>query len=89
MQIVRRVVIPQAIPPIIPALGNYLIALFKETPLLSSLAVVEVMQRAKIIGAESFRYIEPISLVGAIFLAMSLLAAAAVGWLARRMAIAR
>ncbi|MGE0871666.1 MAG: ectoine/hydroxyectoine ABC transporter permease subunit EhuD, partial [Kofleriaceae bacterium] len=29
----RHVILPQAIPPIIPAMGNYLIAIFKDTPL--------------------------------------------------------
>lgn len=70
------VVLPQAIPPIVPALGNYLIALFKETPLLSAIAIVELLQTAKIIGAETFRYNEPITLVGLILLALSLVSAA-------------
>jgi polar amino acid transport system permease protein len=71
----RDVIIPQAIPPIIPALGNYLVALFKETPLLSAIAVLELMQTAKIMGSETFRYTEPITLVGLFFLAMSLISA--------------
>ena len=68
----------QAIPPIVPALGNYLIALFKETPLLSAIAIVELLQTAKLIGSETFRYVEPLSIVGAFFLAMSLCGAAAI-----------
>ena len=60
----RDIIIPQAIPPIVPALGNYLVALFKETPLLSAIAVLELMQTAKILGSETFRYNEPITLVG-------------------------
>ncbi|MGE0008972.1 MAG: ectoine/hydroxyectoine ABC transporter permease subunit EhuD [Parvibaculaceae bacterium] len=71
----RDIIIPQAIPPIVPALGNYLVALFKETPLLSAIAVLELMQTAKIIGSETFRYTEPITLVGLFFLAMSLVSA--------------
>ena len=71
----RDVIIPQAIPPVIPALGNYLVALFKETPLLSAIAVLELMQTAKIMGSETFRYTEPITLVGLFFLAMSLISA--------------
>lgn len=74
----RRVIAPQAIPPVVPALGNYLIALFKETPLLSVIAVVDLMQTAKLLGSESFRYTEPITLVGAFFLGFSLVAAALV-----------
>jgi polar amino acid transport system permease protein len=72
------IVIPQAIPPVVPALGNYLVSLFKETPLLSAIAVLELMQTAKIVGSEYFRYLEPITLVGLFFLGFSLLAAAAI-----------
>lgn len=67
------VVLPQAIPPVIPALGNYLIAMFKDTPMLAAITVMEMLQTAKLIGAETFRYLEPLTLVGAIFLAVSLL----------------
>jgi polar amino acid transport system permease protein len=84
----RDVIIPQAIPPVVPALGNYLVALFKDTPLLSAIAVMELMQTAKIIGSEDFRYTEPITLVGVIFLLFSLIAAGLIklveAWLNRR-----
>jgi len=84
----RDVIIPQAIPPVVPALGNYLIGMFKETPLLSAIAVVELMQTAKIIGSETFRYLEPITMVGVFFLVMSLVSAAGVrrveAWLKSR-----
>jgi polar amino acid transport system permease protein len=79
----RDIIIPQAIPPVVPALGNYLVALFKETPLLSAIAVLELMQTAKIIGSQTFRYTEPITLVGAFFLAMSLVSAALIRMLER------
>jgi polar amino acid transport system permease protein len=84
----RDIIIPQAIPPVVPALGNYLIGMFKETPLLSAIAVVELMQTAKIIGSETFRYLEPITMVGIFFLIMSLISAAGVrrveAWLRTR-----
>jgi len=81
----RDIILPQAFPPIIPALGNYLISLFKETPLLSAVAVVELLQAALLLGSDSFRYIEPITLVGVFFLVMSLFAAAAVRLVERRL----
>ncbi len=65
------IIIPQAIPPIIPVMGNYLIGMFKDTPLLSAITLVELLQTAKIIGAQSFRYLEPITMVGIIFLILS------------------
>ncbi|CAB3682008.1 ectoine/hydroxyectoine ABC transporter permease subunit EhuD [Achromobacter kerstersii] len=69
------VVLPQAIPPVVPALGNYLVAMFKDTPLLSAITVVELLQQSKMIGSATFRYTEPLTLVGVLFLAMSLVAA--------------
>lgn len=63
----RAVILPQALPPVIPALGNYLIAMFKDTPMLSAITVLELLQTAKIIGADTFRYIEPLTLVGILF----------------------
>jgi polar amino acid transport system permease protein len=81
----RDIIVPQAIPPVVPALCNYLVALFKETPLLSAIAVLELMQTAKIIGSQTFRYTEPITLVGAFFLVMSLVAAALVRALERHL----
>lgn len=69
----KSVVLPQALPPVIPALGNYLVAMFKDTPLLAAITLMELLQTAKLIGAETFRYLEPITVVGLLFLAVSLL----------------
>ncbi|MVW71223.1 MULTISPECIES: ectoine/hydroxyectoine ABC transporter permease subunit EhuD [unclassified Bordetella] len=75
------VVLPQAIPPVVPALGNYLVAMFKDTPLLSAITVVELLQQSKIIGSATFRYTEPLTIVGVLFLVLSLAAA----WCVRRL----
>ena len=69
-----RIILPQAIPPVIPALGNYLIAMFKDTPMLAAINVVELMQTANLIASEKFLYVEPMTLVGLLFLTMSLIA---------------
>lgn len=74
----RDVVLPQALVPIVPALGNYLIGMFKETPILFVISIHEMLSVAKLIGSETFRYTEPYTIVGAIFLVMSLSAAALV-----------
>lgn len=87
-QTMARIIIPQAIPPVIPALGNYLIAMFKETPLLSTITVMELLNTAKVIGSESFRYLEAITMVGAFFLLMSLAASAGVRLMDRRLRLA-
>lgn len=66
-----RIILPQAIPPMIPALGNYLIGMFKETAQLSAITVVELMLSARIIGTNEFRFIEPITLAGMLYFAVS------------------
>jgi len=80
----RRVVLPQALPPIFPALGNYALAILKETPILASISVTEMLQRAKLIGADTFRYTEPMTLVGLVFLVASLAGAALLRRVERR-----
>ncbi|CAN5821759.1 ectoine/hydroxyectoine ABC transporter permease subunit EhuD [soil metagenome] len=82
----RRVVIPQAIPPVIPALGNYLIALFKETPVLFVITVVELFGQALQIMGETYRPFEPILMVGLIFLLLSYPSSLAVRRLEKRLA---
>ncbi|MCL6599672.1 MAG: ectoine/hydroxyectoine ABC transporter permease subunit EhuD [Alicyclobacillus macrosporangiidus] len=70
-----RIVFPQAIPPMIPVFGNYLLDLLKMTPLLSAITVVEVLQEANIIGSNFFRYTEPYTIAGVLFLVVSYLGA--------------
>lgn len=70
----RDVVLPQALRSMIPATGNYIIAMFKETPQLSAITLLEMLQLAKIMGSENFRYLEPFTLVGLIYLVLSLAA---------------
>lgn len=66
-----RIVIPQAIRPIIPVLGNYLIQMFKDSAILSAITVLELLGTSLQIGSRTFRYLEPITLVGLLFLAVS------------------
>jgi polar amino acid transport system permease protein len=79
-----RIILPQALPPMIPALANYFIAMFKETPLLSAITVLELMNQAKSVANSYYRYIEPMTLVGAFFLAISLVSVLLLRWLERR-----
>lgn len=72
------VILPQAIPPVVPILGNYLVAMFKDSSLLSTITVVELLGRAQIIGSNSFRYLEPLTLVGVLYFAVSFAASLAI-----------
>ncbi len=66
-----RIILPQAIPPMLPAFGNYLNGMFKETAQLSAITVVELMQVAQTIGKQEFRYLEPITMVGLLYFIVS------------------
>ncbi|ATW27044.1 ectoine/hydroxyectoine ABC transporter permease subunit EhuD [Candidatus Formimonas warabiya] len=80
-----NIILPQAIPPVVPVMGNYLIGMFKDTPLLSAITLVELLQMAKIIGSRTFRYMEPITLVGVFFLILSYVSSLGVQHLERRL----
>ena len=71
----RRIVLPQAFPIAIPGMGNYLVGIFKDTPLLSTIGVAELFHAATSVGGEHYRYLEPYSMVGIIFLILSVPAA--------------
>jgi polar amino acid transport system permease protein len=80
------VILPQAVPRVLPALGNYVISMFKEVPLLLGIGVVEVVNKAKELSSETFRPIEPYTIAGLLFLALSLPASILVRRLERRRA---
>lgn len=84
-----RVILPQAIPTVAPALGNYFIAMFKEVPLLATITVVELLGEGRIHCNRDFRCLEPYTMVGAIFLAISIPASLLVRYVERRIGYAR
>ncbi|MBX3574518.1 MAG: ectoine/hydroxyectoine ABC transporter permease subunit EhuD [Mesorhizobium sp.] len=84
-----RVILPQALPPSLAGMGNYLVGIFKDTPMLSVIGVAELMHTANAIGSETYRFLEPYTLVGIIFLALSLPTAAGIrlfeAWVRRKL----
>lgn len=87
----RRIIIPQAIVPALAGMGNYLVGIFKDTPMLSVIGVAELIHTANAIGSEHYRFLEPLTLVGLIFLAISLPAAGLIrafeGFIRRKMGL--
>lgn len=75
------VIIPQALRSTLPALSNYVISMFKDTPFLMVITVAELVRTAQLYGGTHFRYVEAITLAGLIYLVASLLSS----WLARRL----
>lgn len=83
------VVLPQAVPTVIPALGNYLVAMLKDAPLLSTIAVLELLAQARRVNSQLFRPLEAFSLAALLFLAVSIPAAILVRYLEKRYGYAR
>jgi polar amino acid transport system permease protein len=82
----RRVVLPQAIPPVIPMLGNNLIGMFKDSMLLGTITVLELFGRTNQVGATTYRFLEPFTVLGILILSLSLVGAFFVRWVAARVA---
>jgi polar amino acid transport system permease protein len=84
-----RIIIPQALPSALAGMGNYLVGIFKDTPMLSVIGVAELMHTANAIGSENYRFLEPLTMVGVIFLLISIPAAGFIrvfeGWLHKKL----
>jgi polar amino acid transport system permease protein len=69
----RRIIIPQAMPTIVPATGNQVIGMFKETSLVSVLGVAELLQSVQLIYARTYQTI-PLLIVACLwYLIMTLM----------------
>lgn len=84
-----RVILPQAVPRVVPALGNTVISMFKDTALLSVITVQEVMAVAKTSGATTYSYTEPLLLAAGMYLVLGYGSSLVVRGLERRFDVAR
>ena len=69
----KLVILPQAFKRIVPPLISEFITLIKDTSLLSSIGVIELMKSATTIGANYYAYMPPLFTASAIYLAATLL----------------
>ena len=84
-----KIVIPQAIKNVIPAIGNELIALIKETSIVSMIGMYDLTQAAKVIGAGNnmASYIVPMSVAACFYLAIVYLLTFAIKKIERRLRV--
>jgi polar amino acid transport system permease protein len=86
-QILRLITLPQAIRNMLPALGNDLIALMKDTSLVSVLAVRELTQLARLYSGSSFRFRESFFILMVLYVVLTLGLSLLLRWYERRIAI--
>ncbi|MCX4823321.1 ectoine/hydroxyectoine ABC transporter permease subunit EhuD [Streptomyces sp. NBC_01142] len=79
------VILPQAFRRITPALGNYVIAMLKDTPLVAAIGVLEMLQQSRLESAATFQYTEPLTVIGIAFILIAYPASLLVRTLERRL----
>ena len=87
VQALRRVVVPQALRRILPVLASTWVSLFKDTSLVSVIAVTELAYVAMQIRAQSFRVLEMLTAMAAIYWLLGYPQAKLVDWIQRRFAV--
>ena len=83
-QVMRKVVFPQAIRNIMPALGNDLIALLKDSALVSIIAVRELTQMTRLWTGRSFAFIEGYMILTAFYLTLTISLSLLLRWYEKR-----
>lgn len=66
-----RIVLPQAVPAAVPVLANYVNQMFKDSALLTAITVMDLLNSAMTLGGSTYRYLEPVTLAGLMFLVVS------------------
>jgi polar amino acid transport system permease protein len=86
IQVFRFIVWPQAIKNVLPALGNDLIALLKDSSLVSVLAVREITQMSKLWTGSSFQFFAGFMILAAMYLTLTVSLSLMLQWYERRIA---
>lgn len=85
MQAMRRIILPQALRYVLPAIGNELIALLKETSVAGYVAVVDLTRAGNLVRNNTYDAINPLMIVAVVYLAMVVLLTQLLGALERRL----
>jgi len=88
-QAMRHIILPQAVRVILPPVGNEFISLLKDSSLASVVAVTELTRRGREFMAATYMPIETWTMVGLLYLIMTLFASRLVAWSERRMQVER
>ena len=86
-QALRRIVIPQALRRITPVLASTWVSLFKDTSLVSVIAVTELAYVAMQVRAQTFRVLEMLTAMAALYWLLGYPQAKLVDWIQRRYAV--
>lgn len=83
--VMRRIILPQAFRIVVPPIGNYFIALFKDSALAAVITIPELLRRGNLLAASTFKHFEIYTMVALIYLLISYPASLGVTYLERRL----
>ncbi|MBQ2213218.1 MAG: amino acid ABC transporter permease [Erysipelotrichaceae bacterium] len=86
-QKMKMVILPQAFKNILPPLVSEFITLIKDSSLLSTIGVVELMKSATTVGANYYAYLPPLTVASGIYLVLNLIISTVSRILERRLAV--
>ena len=81
-----RVILPQAVRNILPALGNEFIMMLKETSLASTFFIGDLMTTYKTVSGATYQAFQCLIIVGMIYLCVTFPLSKLVGWFEKKMA---
>jgi His/Glu/Gln/Arg/opine family amino acid ABC transporter permease subunit len=70
-QVMREIILPQAVPVVLPPMGNYLVSLLKDTSIASLISAPELMLRSRDLAGTYYLPMEYYLLAGAMYLIMA------------------
>lgn len=85
LQVFRLIVLPQAVPVVLPPLGNDFISMVKDSALVSAIGVADIAYMGKTASSTNFRYFETYNIVAFLYLVMTLGLSLGLGWVERRL----
>lgn len=87
--LLRRIILPQALRIVVPAIGNFFVSIFKDSALVSVITMKDLMFTGEILAAATFRHFEIFAEVAVIYFAISYPAAKFVEYIEARLDISR
>lgn len=88
-QVMKKIILPQSIRNILPALGNEFITLVKETSIGAYIGIIELTKASDIIASRTYDYFFPLMIIALIYLVITIILSKLINVLERRLNNAR
>ena len=87
--LMRRIILPQAVRIVLPAVGNFFVSIFKDSALVSVITMRDLMFRGELLASATFKHFEIFTLVAIIYFIISYPTAKLVEYVEAKLDISR